>query len=219
MAATDPYGLKNSGFMSAENYYPEEAVNRAVSMSTYVIQGLDQQTREMAIELYRDMFYLGYLLYMFSGYRSFDKQLALYEQYKQGTGNIAAPPGDSMHNYGRAIDLMVLDFSGEGQLPGGLKKVNQANENLNIPFKWGGSFNDPNHYWNDTVPVSELKKNSIEYVEWLEETGWQPDIVLDDGPKLSGLALFWNEQKEVAITMVIGLAVLIMIFIASIYND
>jgi LAS superfamily LD-carboxypeptidase LdcB len=44
-----------------------------------------------------------------SGYRSFKKQAALYKQYRKGNGNLAAPPGYSNHESGRALDLFVTD--------------------------------------------------------------------------------------------------------------
>jgi hypothetical protein len=46
----------------------------------------------------------GYPGDIISGYRTNDEQAALYDKYQHG-GNIAAPPGTSMHNYGLAVDL------------------------------------------------------------------------------------------------------------------
>ncbi len=42
-----------------------------------------------------------------SGFRSFAKQARLYKQYRRGAGNLAAPPGFSHHESGRALDLNV----------------------------------------------------------------------------------------------------------------
>ncbi len=39
-----------------------------------------------------------------SGYRSMQEQARLYQAYLAGTGNLAAPPGSSMHNFGLAAD-------------------------------------------------------------------------------------------------------------------
>lgn len=46
--------------------------------------------------------------YVLEGYRSLERSKALYEAYKAGRGPIAAPPGQSAHNYGLAVDV-VLD--------------------------------------------------------------------------------------------------------------
>jgi LAS superfamily LD-carboxypeptidase LdcB len=44
-----------------------------------------------------------------SGFRSFKKQAELYKDYRKGRGNLAAPPGYSNHESGRALDLYVTD--------------------------------------------------------------------------------------------------------------
>jgi hypothetical protein len=40
-----------------------------------------------------------------SGYRSNEEQADLYAAYLNGTGNLAAPPGQSNHNHGAAVDV------------------------------------------------------------------------------------------------------------------
>ncbi len=42
-----------------------------------------------------------------SGFRSHAKQAALYKKYRKGDGNLAAPPGYSNHESGRALDLYI----------------------------------------------------------------------------------------------------------------
>jgi LAS superfamily LD-carboxypeptidase LdcB len=44
-----------------------------------------------------------------SGFRSYAKQAKLYKQYRKGQGNLAAPPGYSNHESGRALDLNVTN--------------------------------------------------------------------------------------------------------------
>jgi LAS superfamily LD-carboxypeptidase LdcB len=44
-----------------------------------------------------------------SGFRTYKKQAKLYKQYRQGQGNLAAPPGFSNHESGRALDLYITD--------------------------------------------------------------------------------------------------------------
>jgi LAS superfamily LD-carboxypeptidase LdcB len=44
-----------------------------------------------------------------SGYRSHSKQAKLYKKYRNGNGNLAAPPGFSNHESGRALDLVITD--------------------------------------------------------------------------------------------------------------
>jgi LAS superfamily LD-carboxypeptidase LdcB len=44
-----------------------------------------------------------------SGFRTFEKQAKLYKQYRRGDGNLAAPPGYSNHESGRALDIFITD--------------------------------------------------------------------------------------------------------------
>jgi LAS superfamily LD-carboxypeptidase LdcB len=44
-----------------------------------------------------------------SGYRSYDEQQKLYARYRHG-GNLAAPPGFSKHESGRALDIVITDY-------------------------------------------------------------------------------------------------------------
>ena len=50
-----------------------------------------------------------------SSYRTYTEQLALYNAYKAGKGNLAAAPGSSMHEHGRALDLGGPDNSDLGK--------------------------------------------------------------------------------------------------------
>ncbi|MGE5180497.1 MAG: D-alanyl-D-alanine carboxypeptidase family protein [Acidobacteriota bacterium] len=45
-----------------------------------------------------------------SGFRSYAKQKKLYRKYRQGEGNLAARPGYSNHESGRALDLYITDY-------------------------------------------------------------------------------------------------------------
>jgi hypothetical protein len=44
-----------------------------------------------------------------SGYRSYAEQAQLYALYLSGKGNLAAKPGSSNHNKGRALDVSAPD--------------------------------------------------------------------------------------------------------------
>ncbi len=45
-----------------------------------------------------------------SGFRSHAKQQKLYKAYRKGEGNLAAVPGFSNHESGRALDLYITDY-------------------------------------------------------------------------------------------------------------
>ena len=46
-----------------------------------------------------------------SAYRSNEEQAYLYDLYKKGQGNLAAPPGKSNHNHGLAMDLEFTNYA------------------------------------------------------------------------------------------------------------
>ncbi|HUJ60222.1 MAG TPA: D-alanyl-D-alanine carboxypeptidase family protein [Kofleriaceae bacterium] len=45
-----------------------------------------------------------------SGFRTYAKQKALYREYRKGEGNLAARPGFSNHESGRALDLYITNY-------------------------------------------------------------------------------------------------------------
>ena len=51
----------------------------------------------------------GVTLAIRSGFRSFAKQAKLYKKYRNGEGNLAAPPGYSNHESGRALDINITN--------------------------------------------------------------------------------------------------------------
>jgi hypothetical protein len=51
----------------------------------------------------------GVRLALRSGFRTHDKQKKLYRQYRRGVGNLAARPGYSQHENGRAVDLVITE--------------------------------------------------------------------------------------------------------------
>lgn len=59
--------------------------------------------RKMANAARRAGIYLG----IRSGFRSHEQQTELYERYRSGWGNLAARPGYSNHQNGRAVDIYI----------------------------------------------------------------------------------------------------------------
>jgi D-alanyl-D-alanine carboxypeptidase len=45
-----------------------------------------------------------------SGFRSHEKQKQLYREYKRGWGHLAAKPGYSNHQSGKALDIYIRDY-------------------------------------------------------------------------------------------------------------
>jgi peptidoglycan hydrolase-like protein with peptidoglycan-binding domain len=51
----------------------------------------------------------GHDLHVNSGYRTYAEQAALYLAYRNGTGNLATPPGHSTHGLGLSADIQVTE--------------------------------------------------------------------------------------------------------------
>ena len=141
----DPYGIIRAVAPLTRERYTTPVIEWAIADSSEVLDNLDPVTRSKFLKLYLYSVQHGMLPLYFSGFRSLDKQYELYKEYQQG-GNIAAPPGRSMHNYGRAVDLKILSHDGRGSLGGGLAQFQVYNDELGTGLTWGKSFNDPNHF-------------------------------------------------------------------------
>lgn len=59
----------------------------------------------LALAAYRSGYGKGKKLYVSSSYRSVAEQAHLYQLYLAGQGPLAAKPGASAHNHGRALDV------------------------------------------------------------------------------------------------------------------
>jgi len=75
-----------------------------------------------------------------SDYRTHAEQQALYDKYLAGTGNLAAPPGHSMHEQGRAVDISSAFLAANPQLKAWLLDHGWANDVGGEPwhYSWQG---------------------------------------------------------------------------------
>jgi len=69
-------------------------------------RSLHPAVREAASAIVHDLAGDGVRAVVTSGYRSLAKQRALYRRYLRG-GTPAAPPGQSPHNFGLAVDIAL----------------------------------------------------------------------------------------------------------------
>lgn len=72
-----------------------------------------------------------------SVYRSVSEQSRLYRRYLAGQHPYpVAPPGKSLHNFGRAWDMVASDAE--------LRRLGELWERMG--GRWGGRFHDPIHF-------------------------------------------------------------------------
>lgn len=110
------------------------------------LQGLTASTARKFKKLFENALKENILLLMYSGNRPFDEQWELRKKYLLG-GALAARPGGSWHNFGRAVDMVIVDsVTGKALWNASYNRVTElAND---IGLKWGGRGDSP-HYYND----------------------------------------------------------------------
>lgn len=113
--------------------------------------GIHSVVKESAIEMIKQAYKEGIFVQITSGYRSFAEQNKLYAQGRTAPGKIVtnAKGGQSNHNYGLAIDYVLLSADGKKALwtvNEKWRRVAQIGKSLG--FLWGGdwkSFKDYPH--------------------------------------------------------------------------
>jgi hypothetical protein len=85
-----------NGNLPASRLRPVGEGERLAAPAAKAFRRMDQAARADGINLRVE-----------SGYRSYAEQAELYRRYQNGTGNLAAPPGQSNHGWGLSADLRV----------------------------------------------------------------------------------------------------------------
>lgn len=132
--------------------YSIQIIDNIKKRNQGILDGLDATTSKKFSKLYADALNMGILLLYYSGYRGLEKQNELYQKYLRGEGGIAAKPGYSWHNYGRAVDLVPIKESGEYDWNSGLyPAVNILAKRSDM--KWMG--------WDDSPHFTDSRGNTI----------------------------------------------------------
>jgi len=97
--SADPYG-----FDTFEAYKTDFGVDENVRKQILL---LHPDVQRQALRMFQAFSEAGYVIAINSGYRSTEKQRALFES--KGEGEIVAPPGQSHHNFGLALDIQEID--------------------------------------------------------------------------------------------------------------
>lgn len=152
-----------------------------------------------------------------SSYRTYEQQVELYNDYLNGTGNLAAVPGTSNHGWGLAVDVATMDMRGMIDRIG--RKYGWAKEWSDAPSEWWHlkyaagvwSGSDPGPYGSplaaeDVTDVASavsargdlhvfvhVKDGSV-YYSWQGKgsTGWSGG---QPGQSVAGLSLFAPAPK------------------------
>lgn len=87
---------------------------------------LNVEARDNGVELYPTG--------SMSSYRTYDQQVYLYQQYLNGTGNLAAVPGTSNHGTGIAVDLATTE-------------MRDMVDRIGAKYGWSKSWSDAQGEW------------------------------------------------------------------------
>jgi len=137
--------------------YSPNIINHNIARSTTTIDGLNASTAEKFSAFYTDVFgQLGILLLVYSGSRSYPEQWELRKKFLEG-GALAARPGESWHNFKRAADVVPLFSNGSANWESrDYQKIADIAKRHGL--KWGGSFGDSPHFYDDAgVSLGLLK--------------------------------------------------------------
>jgi peptidoglycan L-alanyl-D-glutamate endopeptidase CwlK len=147
------------------------SLNTLIEKSVKAMGAVDPHIHDLALKLVEKAYKEGIYVQIISGYRSFAEQDKLYAQGRTAPGNIVtnAKAGQSVHNYGLAVDFLILhpDGSANWKVDEQWKRVGAIGKSLG--FDWGGdwkSFKDWGH---------------LEYTQghdWKDlKAGWRPQFI------------------------------------------
>jgi hypothetical protein len=111
---------------SVDGTGPLRTVN-GVTMVAPAIRSLVQLKKQLGLPVFGNVV---------SDYRTRAEQAALYQQYLNGTGNLAAPPGQSNHETGNAVDIASSWLSQNPQVRQWLLAHGWTNDVPGEPWHW-----------------------------------------------------------------------------------
>lgn len=205
--ATDPtYPEKLRGIIAAydlltelegEQYMARISVYSLMSRSISNMGAVNSKVKDLAMELIKRAYHEGINVQITSGYRSNAEQKKLYNQGRTTSGNVVtnAGPGQSVHNYGYAIDYVLLNNEGTTAIwvvNNDWKRVAAIGKQLG--FQWGGDwskFPDPPHLDMGGLSWQQLQAGRRPSVPDVPDRGYLG--AGDSGPKVKALQEYLNK--------------------------
>lgn len=137
-------------------------------MPSRKIEDLEPATRALAERLILAAEQAGLSLLVYSTFRSFAEQQALYDQGRTKSGRIVtnAKPGSSFHNVRRALDVAIyhpengtIDWKWMDSRAAAPDWLRLAEIGEEIGFSWGGRWKTPDrpHFENDYCPDCRVR--------------------------------------------------------------
>lgn len=104
------------------------------------IKKLNKRFQKVVLDWLNECENQGIIIQIYSGFRTLIEQQKLYDAYTNGTAPYpAAQPGKSYHNYGMAVDVMIMNSpTGDTRDLTMLQKASLLGEAMHV--EWGGNF-------------------------------------------------------------------------------
>lgn len=137
----DVLGSLDGAFAEISAAWPKKKA--AVSTAKDKLKGVDPKLAEFAKRLMKGMASIGHPMFVSEGFRSEERQAELYAQGRTKPGKIVtnAKPGQSLHNTGRAVDI-VFDSKNPWADSHPWETAGQVGESIAIAMginvSWGG---------------------------------------------------------------------------------
>ena len=136
--------------------------------SGYGLLAVQPLVRRKAEQLIERMFAKGRAVMVYQGYRSEEEQNYLYAQGRSRKGPIVtnARGGESLHNYGVAIDVVFL-VNGHPSWDNGHDWNLLGKEGKTLGFEWGGDWKEfpdrPHFQFMGSYTLDDFKNKRIDY--------------------------------------------------------
>jgi len=181
--------------------YPIDTYVKIHNRSAATINGLQTTPAiQSRFQSFIDEVYsrIGLLLLAYSGQRSYAEQWELRKKYLTG-GPRASEPGGSWHNFGRAIDIVPVDYAGTPNWKmgaSGWKRV--ADIAAKYGIKSGASFGDPGHFkYEKGTYLAKLRRENPGWEAYKEaqnqydkKNKWVKPLVITSLVGLLGFTIF-----------------------------
>lgn len=134
-------GSLDGAFKEISGAWPKKKAS--VSTAKDTLKGVDPKLAEFAKRLMKGMASIGHPMFVSEGFRSEERQAELYAQGRTKPGKIVtnAKPGESLHNTGRAVDI-VFDSKNPWADSHPWQVAGQVGESIAIAMgvnvSWGG---------------------------------------------------------------------------------
>ena len=93
--------------------YPENIKNKVLNNNLAILKTVSFDTASRVNNVINSFYNeTGLLMYLVSGYRTFEQQWILRKKYLENKGGIAAKSGFSYHNYKLAVDFAIINNDG-----------------------------------------------------------------------------------------------------------